>query len=301
MSEDRSQTRLPVVAGYFYPFERSSLLESIKSCFEDEKIGPGISFPDGLKKADGKSSRIRSFVVPHAGYEYSGPVAAHSYYKASDFFSDERKVTVILLGPNHYGLGSGVALSPDSAWVTPLGRVRVNQEICEELADASDIIDSDSSSHSREHSIEVQVPFLQATAGKQDSFDFVPICMMLQDRITSEDVSDAISKVINSSEHSEDNFLILASSDLTHYEPQKRANEKDQKLLEKICELDVNGFYTVLERDNVTACGYGPIATAIRVSKEAGSKSGELLKYATSGAATGDNRAVVGYSAVQLL
>jgi MEMO1 family protein len=294
-----SGIRLPVVAGYFYPLSKIELLDSIASCFQNSTVGPNSPMPEKPTARDGRRlehhQQIHCFVVPHAGYEYSGPVAAHSYLKISSLFRSSPNLCVITLGPNHYGLGSGVALSPSSAWQTPLGLVQLDHEISEELSDSSDMIDSDSSAHSREHSIEVQLPFLQAILGK---FSFVPICMMMQDNITSEDIADAVKSVILSEKFKERDFLILASSDLTHYEPQRKASEKDQKALRKICELDVNGFYTILERDNVTACGYGPIACAMRISKAIGAKKGDLLKYATSGDVTGDFAAVVGYSAV---
>jgi MEMO1 family protein len=292
-----SGIRLPAVAGYFYPSSKEDLRRSLASCFENSKIGPGAAFPIETKEsASKKSSRVNCFVVPHAGYEYSGPVAAFSYLKLSSL--KNIKLTAIILGPNHNGIGSGVALSPSSKWRTPLGDIDVNRSICEELSRASDLMDTDALAHLHEHSIEVQLPFLQAVLG---SFSVVPISMMLQDNETSKDVSEAIRKVILSGSHKDENFVVLASSDLTHYEPQREANQKDHKVLEKIRDLDVNGFYTVLERDNVTACGYGPIACATRIAKAMGSVKGEVLKYATSGDSTGDYSAVVGYSAVQLL
>ncbi len=300
MKPSGSGIRLPAVAGYFYPASKGELLQSIKDAFQNTEIGPGITFPDELKAENKESkSRVHCFVVPHAGYEYSGAVAAHSFLKISRLLGDA-KFEAIILGPNHYGLGSGVALSPDSSWLTPLGEVKVDQSLRDELADSTDILDSDSSAHAREHSIEVQLPFLIASC-RPHSFSFVPISMMMQDNETSKDLAEGICNVINSPSHEKERFLILASSDLTHYEPQPRANQKDQKLLGKVSELDATGFYSVLERDNITACGYGPIATAIRVSKKFGGEKSELLKYATSGDTTGDMSAVVGYSAVQLL
>jgi MEMO1 family protein len=299
------EVRSPAVAGYFYPLDRSQLLRAIGGAFGNEKIGPGVRFPENLKKEVPQENdpKFYSYIVPHAGYEYSGPVAAHSYLQiAKKVRIDSQRLTVIILGPNHNGIGSGVALSPSKKWSTPLGNVNVNTDFSEKLSAASDIIDVDAHAHSQEHSIEVQLPFLIAISGAQTpSFRIVPVSLMLQDSETSKDLASAISEVMSSPEQSRETFLLLASSDLTHYEPQKTASEKDSKLIEKICSLDTGSYYSVLERYNVTACGYGAIATAMQVCKslERATKPA-LLKYATSGDVTGDYSSVVGYPAVQL-
>jgi MEMO1 family protein len=284
------------VAGYFYPGESTELLSLIKASFLG-KLGPG-KYPE--TKGSSHPSKIECFVVPHAGYVYSGQVAAHSYYLAQELsLSPKVKTDVIILGPNHYGLGSGVAVSPDKFWKTPLGDFPVNEGLSKEIvAESENMIDVDATSHSREHSIEVQIPFLQALKGKNEGVSFVPICLMMQDNETTEQVAKAIIRVAESKQDSKENFLILASSDLTHYEPHEQASAKDKKLLKNVAELDVLGFYSTLERNNITACGYGAIAAAMRISHKFGKKTGSLLKYATSGDVTGDTSAVVGYSAV---
>ncbi|MHB8566634.1 MAG: AmmeMemoRadiSam system protein B [Nitrososphaerales archaeon] len=292
--------RPPAVAGLFYPGNRDVLFEQIHRCFTNP-MGPG-SFPinEASKKTTKKEKIFACFVVPHAGIVYSGAVAAHAYLKASSKISkmQERDLLAIIIGPNHYGIGSGVALSDSRAWETPLGLVRVNTEFSKKISHSSGIIDIDEMSHSREHSIEVQLPFLQTIIGiSGKSLEIVPICMMLQNRETAEQVSTAILSTMK--KHNQRDMLILGSSDLTHYEPHDQASSKDRNLLEAIRNLDVLELFTVLERQNISACGYGAIATVMYVAKELGKKSGNLLKYATSGDVTGDMASVVGYSAVE--
>jgi AmmeMemoRadiSam system protein B len=295
-----SNVRRPAVAGQFYSAGRDELLAEIERCFRDSRIGPGKSIPNNSHKTEerAESHQVECFVVPHAGYPYSGPVAAHSYAVAhSELVSNHERFKVIILGPNHQGIGSGVALSPSKAWETPIGNVPVDLALSKEISEASEIIDIDQLAHSYEHSIEVQLPFIQVIAGKKD-FSFVPICLMLQDQESAKEISDAIFKVIKSERHSRDSFLVLGSSDLTHYESESRANSQDRKLLEKVSALDVPAYYTTLEQNNVTACGYGAIAGVMGLAKKLGKTHGTVLKYATSGDATGDQSSVVGYSAV---
>ncbi|HYB03290.1 MAG TPA: AmmeMemoRadiSam system protein B, partial [Nitrososphaerales archaeon] len=159
-----SSIRLPVVSGQFYPSDKDELYELIHRCFT-HALGPG-KFPSANSISNRQEiSRVECLVVPHAGYIYSGPVAAHSYRIAFNFFQkfkDEKDVTIIILGPNHYGIGSGIALSGASRWRTPLGDLKVASELGKILTSSSNIIDVDEVAHSREHSIEVQIPFLQA-------------------------------------------------------------------------------------------------------------------------------------------
>jgi AmmeMemoRadiSam system protein B len=295
--------RHPVVAGQFYPLEREELLAEITKCFQDKKIGPGVKIPEQSEevRSSKESNRIECFIVPHAGYIYSGPVAAHSYAVAfKNLISKTKRIKVVILGPNHQGIGSGIALSPSSAWSTPLGAVKVDRDLSKEISSYSEIIDTNALSHFYEHSIEVQLPFLQAITSKLD-MSLVPISLMLQDRSSAEEVSEAIFKAIQSEKYEDDRFLILGSSDLTHYEPQSIANSQDMKLLATVQALDIPSYYTTLERNNITACGYGAIASVMGISKKLGKLKGILLKYATSGDTSGDTSSVVGYSAVHFV
>jgi AmmeMemoRadiSam system protein B len=227
-------------------------------------------------------------VCPHAGYVYSGPVAAHSYLWVSAL---RRPEVVVIVAPNHYGLGSGVSTFREGVWETPLGRIEVDSSQTKRLVDLTGILDFDPSSHRREHSLEVQLPFLQEIYGSK--FKLVPVSLTFQDIETARELGKGIATLLKGTD-----AILIASSDLTHYEPADNAREKDLALLEKVTTLDVVGFYSVLERRNVTACGYGAIATVMEASRHLGFQRGELHKYATSGDTTGDNSAVVGYPSV---
>jgi MEMO1 family protein len=297
------RTRPPAVAGYFYPSDSEELVRELRRCFSDKKIGPGIDFAQrpNQEKEESHEQHTECFVVPHAGYIYSGPVAAHSFNKANDLLiSKSEKVTAIILGPNHYGIGSGVAISPSSEWETPLGKVKLDQDLSHSIAGFSQLIDIDGIAHSREHSIEVQIPFLQFLC-QEKSLEIVPICLMMQDKETADEVSEAIYRAVSSRENQRAPLLIFGSSDLTHYEPASKASYHDGKLLEKVSKMDITSYYSVLERLNVTACGYGAIAIAMSVAKKLHRDEGKLLKYATSGDVTGDQNSVVGYSAVHFV
>ncbi|HZW57040.1 MAG TPA: AmmeMemoRadiSam system protein B [Nitrososphaerales archaeon] len=292
--------RPPAVAGYFYPAQRELLLEAIRSSFTN-RLGPGkLPTAQSSTRESKNSAKLKCLIVPHAGYTYSGSIAAHSYLAAFDSISGSRSdsVTAIILGPNHYGLGSGISLSSAESWETPLGDVRVDADMAERIQDNSEIVDIEGEAHAREHSIEVQVPFLQfisSTARKQLSI--VPISMMLQDKETCEMLSKAILASLKSFQDSLN--LIIGSSDLTHYEAQEDASRKDAKLLSSIKELNVSALYGSIERMNISACGYGPMAVTTLVAKGLGFQEGRVLKHATSGDVTGDVSSVVGYSAVE--
>ncbi|MGI0090493.1 MAG: AmmeMemoRadiSam system protein B [Nitrososphaerales archaeon] len=295
MASSSRTVRPPAVAGMFYPSDKDELFESIHRSFT-HPLGPG-RFPHGA--AESGTKMVECLIVPHAGYAYSGPVAAHSYFIAQSFFASNvgRKVVVFILGPNHYGLGSGVAVSGSNSWITPLGSVHVNTDLATAIIRASSILDIDDTAHAKEHSIEVQLPFLQIVSSMREDWSFVPICMMLQDNETSKQVAESVFKVINTCTD-ESSVLVIGSSDLTHYEPHIQAMAKDLELLESVSEMDPLSFYNVLERLNVSSCGYGAIAATIYVSKMLGRKKGTILKYATSGDITGDRSSVVGYPSV---
>ena len=275
--------RAPAVAGMFYPEDSQKLRELVNQSFRNQRFGPGKSPPSEVKR------RIYGLVSPHAGFVYSGAVAANGFYEASSIdFQD-----VIMVGPNHYGIGSLVAGMKEGEWETPLGNVEINTELAEEIAARSTTLDFDNFAHSRDHCLEVQLPFLQYI---KQNFRIVPIVLTSQRSDTAYDLGNAISKTIV--EKNYDGTLLIASSDFTHYESNSEAHRKDNELIKPILDLDVNKFYAVLERLDVSACGYGAIATMMVAAKNLGANRGELLKYATSGDVTGDTSAVVGYSSI---
>ncbi len=280
-----AKIRYAKYAGSFYAGSKNTLKSQIEKCFT-HRFGPG-RIPEVSKEGPRK---IVGLICPHAGYMYSGPVAANAYYQLA---LDGPADVFVILGPNHQGIGSGVAIMNRGVWRTPLGDVEIDSEVAEEILRYSDIIDIDDSAHAYEHSIEVQLPFLQYVFGS--SFRFVPICFLMQDLETSREVGQALAKALENR-----NAVIIASTDMTHYESHNQACEKDREAINAILQLNEALFYSILESRNVTACGYGPVAALITAAKRLGAKRAELLSYKTSGDITGDKSAVVGYAAISL-
>ncbi|MFL6461223.1 MAG: MEMO1 family protein [Nitrososphaeraceae archaeon] len=275
-------SRLPAVSGIFYPSEPLELQRLIEQSFRDQKFGPGKIPPSEFKR------RIYGIVSPHAGYVYSGAVAANGFYEASSMEFDN----VVMVGPNHYGIGTGVATMRNGVWETPLGGIEINPDLVSEIS-KSGIIDFDDFAHSRDHCLEVQIPFLQYIK-KNKKIRIVPIILIMQDIKTAMDIGEAIAQSIRNTS----NALLIASSDFTHYESNDEAHRKDSELIKAILSLNISEFYTVLDRLAVSACGYGAIASVMKAAKDLGATKGELLKYATSGNVIGDMSAVVGYSSI---
>ena len=272
--------RKPAVAGVFYESNPESLKKRIEWCFKHE-LGPGKIPIMGNKR------EIKGVVAPHAGYLYSGPIAAHSYYKiVEDGFPE----TFIILCPNHTGLGSGISTMLEGEWETPLGNVEIDTAFAKEMINDAGIVDSDPASHIKEHSCEVHLPFLQYFS---DDFKIVPVTMWIQDLETSYDIGNSIKKT---AEVLGTDVGIIASSDMTHYKPQNIAERDDKQVLEEIEAMNEKLMMKRVLDLNVTMCGYGPVASTIIASKGLGAKNAEVLKYATSGDLTGDYSAVVGYA-----
>ena len=274
------QIRTPAVAGMFYPDEKNELKKSVQQCFM-HSFGPGKLPPIESQK------KIYGMVCPHAGYTYSGPIACHSYYSISSNLPE----LFIIIGPNHWGIGCNIATMKDCSWETPFGLVEVDSESATELSKISKMIELDFFSHTKEHSIEVQVPILQQMCSTK--LKILPIILINQEKNTADDVGKAVATIAN-----QKNAMIIASSDFTHYEPNEFAHEQDKALIEPILDLDIEQFYKVLHEKNVTACGYGAIASTMVACKKLGATKGELLKYATSGDVTGDTSSVVGYGSI---
>jgi len=274
--------RPPAQSGTFYPDTEGALRTQIQQSFL-HPLGPGaIPTIPGTR-----NQNLLGLIVPHAGYRYSGPVAAHSYYHQASAGIFE---SIIILGPNHTGLGSGVSTMTEGEWSTPLGDVPIDTDLAQEIVDTSHLVDVEDEAHRNEHSIEVQLPFLQFIYPRR--FKFVPICMMLQDLQTSIEVGEAIAKAAENHR-----AIVLASSDWTHYEPHEQAQSKDKQAIEEALQMNEKKFQEIIEERSVSACGYGPVTAMIHAAKLRGAKSGNLLSYQTSGDITGDKSAVVGYAA----
>jgi MEMO1 family protein len=274
--------RLPAQAGTFYPDTEGALRTQIQQSFL-HPLGPkAIPTIPGTR-----NQNLLGLIVPHAGYKYSGPVAAHSYYHLAQAGIVE---SVVILGPNHTGLGSGVSTMTEGEWSTSLGDVPIDADLALEIVDSSDLVDVEDEAHRNEHSIEVQLPFLQFIYPRR--FKFVPICMMLQDLQTSIEVGEAVAKAAE-----KHGATVLASSDWTHYEPQEEAQFKDKQAINAALQMDEKKFQEIIEEHSVSACGYGPVTAMIHGAKLRGARSGNLLSYQTSGDVTGDKSSVVGYAA----
>ena len=274
--------REPVVAGQFYPGTETELRNTIRECI-DHEYGPG-------NKPSTLNEKIFGIVCPHAGYVYSGPTACHSYKS----IVSQSPELVIIIGPNHFGVGEDVATMIDAEWKTPLGMVQVDSDSAKQIADISNFIEIDEYSHSQDHSLEVQVPMLQEILS--NDFQILPIILRSQNMSTAIDVGNAVSKIAEKK-----NAIIVASSDFTHYEENSFAHQQDKALIEPILEMNLERFYHVLNERRVTACGYGAIASTMIACKNLGAKKGELLSYATSGDVSGDTESVVGYGSIKFI
>jgi len=278
-------TRKPAVAGTFYEGDPDSLRKQIEWCFKHQ-LGPGRT-PENI----GKTREIRSIIAPHAGYMFSGPVAAHAYLKLAE---DGISNTFVIICPNHTGMGSGVSTVTEGSWETPLGLVDIDGEFSQKLLEKAPIMDSEPLAHLQEHSCEVQVPFLQYLGEKTDKkFKIVPICIWMQDLETATEIGEAIA--LTSQELGRD-VVVVASTDFTHYKPQEVAASTDHQVLEAIEQLDEKAMMSLVQDLNITMCGFGTVTSALIFSKAMGAHEAEILKYATSGDITQDYSAVVGYA-----
>jgi AmmeMemoRadiSam system protein B len=251
--------RYPAVAGRFYSSKGKVLREEIEECFKS-KIGPG-EVPT-LGKGRGS---IVGAVVPHAGYMFSGPVAAHVFAAiAREGFPE----TFVILGPNHHGIGSGVAMTSED-FTTPLGVIETDKELAKKLRGW---VDEDPSAHQNEHSIEVQVPFIQYFSQETR---FLPICMAFQDFETAKELGTRLRKACEGRD-----VIVLASSDFSHYVPPSYAEKQDRAVIDKILALDPQGVESTVVAKDVSMCGYGPVMAMLEAVE---GKSAQLLKYATSG------------------
>ena len=287
--------RLPIAAGKFYEADSKKLKERIKECFLSN-LGPG-SLPEK------KSEKHFSAIAPHAGYVYSGAAAAHVYKKIGEI---EGISTFVIIGTNHTGLGTPVSIFPEGKWKTPLGEAKIDAELAGEIAKNSKFAQFDIESHLYEHSIEVQLPFLQFLFEK---IKIVPI-VFRRDKLPeeAEDLADAIEI---SAKKLKRKIFVIASSDFTHYgdaydflpfsgsneEIKKRVYELDKKAISQIINLDEKKFLKYVYENKLTICGFAPITAAIFYAKKH-VKKGKLLKYYCSGDVSGNYKNCVGYASI---
>lgn len=268
--------RRPAVAGQFYAGDRDSLLTEVEACYASP-LGPG-ALPGDL----GSSRTLRGLVVPHAGFMYSGPVAAHAYLALA---KDGLPETVVILGPNHTGYGMPLAVATED-FETPLGVAQVNRELSQAVVQGA--LQEDIEAHRYEHSLEVQLPFLVHLSPQ---LKFVFICMGVQDYQAAAEVGSVLSRALKGQD-----VLLIASTDLSHYVPREVAARKDALAIEEIVEGDARGLYDTIRKHNVSMCGYGPVMAVLEALD---GPRGELLKYGSSGDVQ-PMRDVVGYGSLSL-
>jgi AmmeMemoRadiSam system protein B len=274
------QVRTPAVAGMFYPKTKQELERTIQNCFLN-KYGPGMLPPLHQER------KIFGIICPHAAYQYSGPIAANSYYE----ISSQKPDLVILVGPNHWGIGQDIASMKECTWRTPIGDVDVDTEAAIEINKISKFVELDFFAHTRDHCLEVQIPMLQETF--QHKFKILPVILADQSINTAMELGKSIARIAKSRK-----TIVIGSSDFTHYEPNDFAHKQDKALIDTIADLDVNKFYNTLQEKQISACGYGAIASTMVACKELGATKGTLIKYATSGDMSGDKSSVVGYASI---
>ncbi len=258
-------TRKPAVAGRFYPADSGVLQQAIADTVVD--------VPQKIKAL--------GIVSPHAGYSCSGPVAGmlYSHIKIPPI--------AVILGPNHNEIGEPYAIMSKGYWATPLGKVAIDSALAEEIKNGNKLIAEDTLAHQYEHSLEVQIPFLQYF---RPDIKIVPIAI-------GSDQFEVVGKAIAAGiKKTKTDCLIVASSDMTHYEPQEQAVKKDQLALEAVLALDEKEMISRIVQYDISMCGYGPVAIMLIAAKLLGAKKAELVKYMTSGDTVGDYSAVVGYA-----
>lgn len=277
--------RLPYHAGAFYPAKKEALLEEIRRSFLSP-LGPGRLPEEHINK------RLSyGFLVPHAGYMYSGPIAAHAYFHMA---RERPPETIVLVGPNHTGLGAAVSVFPSGAWRTPLGDVEVDEEAVKMLISYSGVTAPDEMAHVYEHSLEVQLPFLQYIY--DGKFKMVPVTILAQIPSIAVAIAEAYYRMV---EENGLDAILVATSDLNHYEPHEVAVRKDERILERLKEADVDGIFREVEEGGVSACGPAPMATVAHLARLARTRP-VVLAHATSGDVTGEKSWVVGYASARV-
>ena len=268
--------RRPAVAGTWYPGERGALVAEVEGYLSD---AASVEVP----------GRLVALISPHAGLRYSGPVAAHAYVR----LRGRRDLTVVLVGPSHRVHFEGVSVYARGAFATPLGEIPIDEEVAEALLAADDVLLDEPSPHREEHSLEMQLPFLQHLV---PGLAIVPLLMGSQARPEVEALAGALSLALAGKD-----VLLVASSDLSHYHPAAVANALDAKVVGDVSRFDPEGLMDRLEFQRGHACGGGPMVAVLRAARDRGATAATILRYADSGdAGEGDKSRVVGYLAAAL-
>jgi AmmeMemoRadiSam system protein B len=274
-----SAVRTPAVAGRFYPGRADELMRDIRAYTSplEAPIGTGRITAIGC-------------VAPHAGYIYSGGVAGAVYSRL------EIPERCVILCPNHTGKGRPLAVMANTTWQTPLGEIAADAEMGARLLRRFPALEEDSAAHRAEHAIEVQLPFLQAL---QPALHIVPIVIGTSDFDVLRGLGEALADVIaDLGEDRQEKVLIVASSDMNHYECDAVTRVKDHKAIERVLAMNARGLWEVVMNEDITMCGFGPTIVMLTAAKRLGATSATLVKYATSGEVSGDYGSVVGYAGI---
>lgn len=281
--------RRAAVAGMFYDGEKQPLVESVEKCFLGP-FGPG-ALP---RVAEPRSGRVMGLVTPHAGYVYSGGAAAQAFCALAE---DGLPDVAVFLGPNHHGRGEGVAVNMEHEWETPLGTLHTDMQAAADILRLSLHARADDLAHAKEHSIEVQLPFLQYIAG--DGVKIVSIAIAhygLADALeAASDLGSAIAQALQGK-----SAVVIASTDFSHYESKTDAEAKDSLALEQITRLDGKELLRVVHGNSISMCGAIGTAVMLHACSDLGATKARRLTYYTSGDVTGDPSSVVGYAAVSV-
>lgn len=265
--------REPAVAGKFYPADAKRLRADVESNL--------FSRAEPLEPVEAIGC-----LVPHAGYMYSGAVAGAVFSRV------QMPGCCIVLCPNHTGHGRRLAIMKEGEWRTPLGAVQIDSPLAEELMDRFPALTDDSAAHQSEHAIEVELPFLQVRC---PAVKFVPIAIGTGQFIILQQLGEAIAEALGGKDAG---VLIVASSDMNHYQDDATTRVKDRKAIEKILALDAAGLYETVISENISMCGFGPTIAMMTAAKRLGAQKAELVQYATSGDVSGDRETVVGYAGI---
>jgi MEMO1 family protein len=265
-----SAVRMPAVAGRFYPHQAQELRREIQQYTSDETA---------------RTVAI-GCIAPHAGYMYSGHVAGAVYSQM------EIPNRVIILCPNHTGMGHPLAIMTRTAWQTPLGEVAADADLGSALLQRFPALHEDSAAHRSEHAIEVQLPFLQM---RRPELHLVPIAVGTSDFEILQSLGEALAEAISAEQ---DKILIIASSDMNHYESDAVTRIKDHKAIERVLALDPRGLWEVVMNEDISMCGFGPSVALLTAARRLGATAATLVKYATSGDVSGDHEQVVGYAGI---
>lgn len=271
---DAKFVRVPAVAGRFYPSNPDELARTV-----DEYLAPE-------PKAEELFAGAKACLVPHAGYMYSGHVAGAVYRLLP------AACAFVILCPNHFGRGERLAIMTRGAWRTPLGDVSIDEALAASIQRRCDFLVEDAGAHREEHSLEVQLPFLQR---KMEKFRFVPIALGAADYGVLDALGHAVAGALREFGKL---AVVVASSDMNHYEPDGITRQKDRKAVDKVLALDPKGLYEVIFRERISMCGFAPAVVTLTAIKALEAREAELVKYATSADAGGDRRSVVGYAGV---